>query len=97
MVPLLCILIFFTSLATLSMMFVFVEAQVPAMFVFGDSLLDPGNNNNLATLAKANYFPNGIDFPGGVTGRYCNGRTVADYLGKVRAHLFLTYQPTPKV
>ncbi|KAF3340217.1 GDSL esterase/lipase [Carex littledalei] len=76
-------LISFTSLATLSMMFVFVEAQVPAMFVFGDSLLDPGNNNNLATLAKANYFPNGIDFPEGVTGRYCNGRTVADYLGNL--------------
>ncbi|KAJ3706724.1 hypothetical protein LUZ61_010429 [Rhynchospora tenuis] len=59
------------------------EAQVPAMFVFGDSLFDPGNNNNLATLAKANYFPNGIDFPEGATGRYCNGGTVVDYLSNL--------------
>lgn len=56
-------------------------AQVPAMFVFGDSLVDPGNNNNLISLAKANYKPNGIDFPEGVTGRFCNGGTVADHLG----------------
>ncbi|URD81535.1 GDSL esterase lipase [Musa troglodytarum] len=56
-------------------------ARVPAMFVFGDSLLDPGNNNHLVTLAKADYAPNGIDFAGGVTGRFCNGGTVADHLG----------------
>ncbi|ONK55694.1 uncharacterized protein A4U43_C10F50 [Asparagus officinalis] len=56
-------------------------AEVPAMFVFGDSLVDPGNNNNLTTLAKANYKPNGVDFPEGVTGRFCNGGTVADHLG----------------
>ncbi|KAF5180240.1 GDSL esterase/lipase [Thalictrum thalictroides] len=55
--------------------------QVPAMFVFGDSLIDPGNNNNYKTIAKANNFPNGIDFPYGITGRFCNGATVADHLG----------------
>ena len=54
------------------------------MFVFGDSLVDPGNNNNLTTFAKANYKPNGIDFPAGATGRFCNGGTVADHLGKGR-------------
>ncbi|KAL5996748.1 hypothetical protein ACLOJK_007668 [Asimina triloba] len=32
--------------------------QVPAMFVLGDSLVDPGNNNILITLLKANYYPN---------------------------------------
>ncbi|PIA43945.1 hypothetical protein AQUCO_01800180v1 [Aquilegia coerulea] len=51
------------------------------MFVFGDSLIDPGNNNNYKTIAKANIFPNGIDFPYGVTGRFCNGATLADHLG----------------
>ncbi|XXG67682.1 hypothetical protein AAC387_Pa06g0966 [Persea americana] len=56
-------------------------SRVPAMFIFGDSLSDPGNNNNLLSLAKANYFPNGIDFAEGVTGRFCNGRTIADFLG----------------
>ena len=38
--------------------------QVPCFFIFGDSLSDNGNNNNLVTKAKANYQPYGIDFPG---------------------------------
>jgi phospholipase/lecithinase/hemolysin len=54
---------------------------VPALFVFGDSLVDNGNNNNLASLAKANYFPYGIDFVAGPTGRFCNGYTIVDELG----------------
>nr|CAD1824620.1 unnamed protein product [Ananas comosus var. bracteatus] len=32
------------------------------MFVFGDSLVDDGNNNYLSSLAKSNYYPYGIDF-----------------------------------
>ncbi|XP_058079254.1 GDSL esterase/lipase At1g71250 isoform X2 [Magnolia sinica] len=55
--------------------------QVPAMFVFGDSLVDVGNNNFLNSLAKANYFPYGIDYYQGATGRFCNGRTIVDFLG----------------
>ncbi|CAN0924353.1 GDSL esterase/lipase At4g16230 [Linum grandiflorum] len=50
-------------------------------FVFGDSLLDHGNNNYIATLSKANYPPNGIDF-GEPTGRYTNGRTIIDIIGR---------------
>ncbi|KAH0457070.1 hypothetical protein IEQ34_014977 [Dendrobium chrysotoxum] len=61
--------------------FVAGAGQVPAMFVFGDSLVDPGNNNQLLTLAKADYKPHGIDFPEGTTGRFCNGGTVVDHLG----------------
>jgi hypothetical protein len=52
-----------------------------AVFIFGDSLVDVGNNNYIATIARANLPPNGIDFPQGPTGRFCNGRTVADLLG----------------
>ncbi|KAG8373432.1 hypothetical protein BUALT_Bualt11G0023700 [Buddleja alternifolia] len=55
--------------------------QFTAMFVFGDSLIDPGNNNYLRSLAKANYLPYGVDFYQGPSGRFCNGRTVIDYLG----------------
>lgn len=58
------------------------DSGFPAMFVFGDSLSDPGNNNNLVTLAKANFLPNGIDFPDGPTGRFCNGPTTVDYAGR---------------
>lgn len=53
----------------------------PAMFVFGDSLVDDGNNNYLSTLARANYVPYGIDFQGGPSGRFSNGKTLVDLLG----------------
>nr|GMD66555.1 GDSL esterase/lipase At1g71691-like [Ipomoea batatas] len=55
---------------------------VPAMFIFGDSLIDSGNNNNLLTLAKANYPPYGIDFTLGPTGRFSNGYTIVDAIGQ---------------
>ncbi|KAI3450956.1 hypothetical protein Pfo_007621 [Paulownia fortunei] len=55
--------------------------QFTAMFAFGDSLTDPGNNNYLNSLAKANYVPYGVDFYEGPSGRFCNGKTVIDYLG----------------
>ncbi|KAL2538923.1 GDSL esterase/lipase [Forsythia ovata] len=55
--------------------------MVPAMFIFGDSLIDNGNNNNLPSFAKANYFPYGIDFDGGPTGRFSNGYTMVDVIG----------------
>lgn len=56
------------------------EALTPAMFIFGDSLIDNGNNNFLPTIAKANYAPYGIDL-GSPTGRFCNGLTAVDYGG----------------
>ncbi|XP_071736124.1 GDSL esterase/lipase At1g29670-like [Rutidosis leptorrhynchoides] len=56
--------------------------QIPCYFIFGDSMVDSGNNNNLNTAAKANYRPYGIDFPQGVTGRFTNGRTAADIIGQ---------------
>ncbi|KAI4332355.1 hypothetical protein L6164_017272 [Bauhinia variegata] len=57
--------------------------MVPAMFIFGDSLIDNGNNNNLPSLAKANYFPYGIDFKGGPTGRFSNGYTMVDEIAEL--------------
>ncbi|CAK7349757.1 unnamed protein product [Dovyalis caffra] len=59
------------------------ESKVPCYFIFGDSLVDSGNNNNLETKAKVNYPPYGIDFPGGPTGRFTNGKTVADIMGEL--------------
>ncbi|KAJ0682396.1 putative triacylglycerol lipase [Helianthus annuus] len=59
------------------------EPQVPCYFIFGDSLVDSGNNNALPTIAKANYQPYGIDFPQGVNGRFTNGRTMADIIGQL--------------
>lgn len=54
----------------------------PALFVFGDSLVDVGNNNYIVSLSKANFLPNGIDF-GRPTGRFTNGRTIVDIMGKI--------------
>ncbi|KAK3426526.1 GDSL esterase/lipase At1g33811 [Eucalyptus grandis] len=65
--------------------------QVPCFFIFGDSLVDNGNNNQILTLARANYRPYGIDFPLGATGRFTNGRTYVDALAQLLG--FPTYVP----
>ncbi|XP_061988034.1 GDSL esterase/lipase At1g71691-like [Rosa rugosa] len=59
------------------------KEMVPAMFIFGDSLIDNGNNNNLPSFAKANYPPYGIDFNGGPTGRFSNGYTMVDEIAEL--------------
>ncbi|KAL0437877.1 UNVERIFIED_CONTAM: GDSL esterase/lipase [Sesamum latifolium] len=55
-------------------------AQATALFVFGDSLVDNGNNNFLNSIAKSNYYPYGVDSNRGPTGRFSNGDTFVDYL-----------------
>ncbi|KAI8006266.1 GDSL esterase/lipase [Camellia lanceoleosa] len=65
--------------------FNFSEAQkVPGMYVFGDSLVDVGNNNHLKlSFNKADFPHNGIDFPGKIpTGRFSNGYNFADLLAE---------------
>eukprot|EP00250_Pteridium_aquilinum_P002031 c12240_g1_i1 orf=268-1374(+) len=59
-----------------------ITNHAPAMFIFGDSLADVGNNNYIPfTSLKANFYPNGIDFAGkAASGRFCNGRLVLDIL-----------------
>ncbi|CAN1226706.1 GDSL esterase/lipase At3g14820 [Linum perenne] len=58
---------------------------VPAVFVFGDSLVDTGNNNYIPlTIAKSNFPPYGRDFSGGFpTGRFSNGRSVSDFIAEI--------------
>jgi hypothetical protein len=66
------------------------EPLFSATFVFGDSLVDNGNNNKLHSIAKANYMPYGIDFLGdhpSPTGRFPNGKTIVDFLGNVLLQL----------
>ena len=59
--------------------------QVPAMYVFGDSTLDVGNNNYLPGegVPRANKPYYGIDLPGSgkPTGRFSNGYNTADFVG----------------
>ncbi|XP_058228248.1 GDSL esterase/lipase 7-like [Rhododendron vialii] len=75
----------FASLS-FSFFFLLVQSQArglgrvaPALYVFGDSVMDPGNNVFLNTRVKVNFTPYGIDFPGGPTGRFTNGYTIADF------------------
>ncbi|KAE8659846.1 GDSL esterase/lipase EXL1 [Hibiscus syriacus] len=57
--------------------------MVTGVMAFGDSIVDPGNNNNLPTLIKSNFPPYGQDFEGGVpTGRFCNGKVPSDFIAK---------------
>ena len=57
------------------------ELGLPALYVFGDSYIDSGNNNFLPTISRVNYLPYGIDFGRIPTGRATNGRMVVDFLG----------------
>lgn len=58
---------------------------VPALYVFGDSLVDVGNNNYLPlSIVKADFPYNGIDYPGKkTTGRFSNGKNAADFIGNI--------------
>ncbi|PKU62649.1 GDSL esterase/lipase EXL3 [Dendrobium catenatum] len=57
---------------------------VPAVIVFGDSIVDTGNNNGMSTVIKSNFPPYGIDFPGHfATGRFCNGKIPSDYIASM--------------
>ncbi|CAN8235042.1 unnamed protein product [Cochlearia groenlandica] len=84
--------IFSKMLISLSFIYMFyvVSAQqsygnnstVSALFAFGDSILDTGNNNLLFTLTKVNFYPYGRDFAGGATGRFGNGRVFSDMIAE---------------
>jgi len=55
-----------------------------AFFVFGDSLVDNGNNNYLVTTARADAPPYGIDYPTHTpTGRFSNGRNIPDFISSL--------------
>ncbi|MED6156792.1 hypothetical protein PIB30_017786 [Stylosanthes scabra] len=52
-----------------------------ALFAFGDSTIDPGNNNGLHTLFRGDHLPYGCDFPNHTpTGRFSNGKISTDYI-----------------
>ncbi|KAI8549461.1 hypothetical protein RHMOL_Rhmol06G0026400 [Rhododendron molle] len=62
------------------------NVTISAVIVFGDSIVDQGNNNDIETLVKCNFPPYGKDFMGGKpTGRFTNGKTPADMMGQRRA------------
>lgn len=59
-------------------------SSAEVIFIFGDSLTDAGNNNYLARSLARPILPwYGIDFGDGLpSGRFTNGRTIADIFGE---------------
>ncbi|XP_019453259.1 PREDICTED: GDSL esterase/lipase EXL1-like [Lupinus angustifolius] len=76
------ILLVFVSCKTMGLMKLPPNVSVPAVLVFGDSIMDTGNNNNnLKTSARCNFPPYGKDLRGGIpTGRFSNGKVPSDFL-----------------
>ncbi|XP_055831442.1 GDSL esterase/lipase At5g33370-like [Solanum dulcamara] len=59
------------------------QSEARAFFVFGDSLVDSGNNDYLATTARADSPPYGIDYPTRrPTGRFSNGYNIPDIISQ---------------
>ncbi|KAL9146285.1 hypothetical protein ABFS82_13G100600 [Erythranthe guttata] len=55
--------------------------NMTCVLVFGDSSVDPGNNNYISTSIKSNFLPYGEDFfKGRPSGRFCNGRLATDFI-----------------
>ncbi|XP_039012788.1 GDSL esterase/lipase 6-like [Hibiscus syriacus] len=57
--------------------------DVPAVFIFGDSVFDAGNNRVSKNCSvQADFPPYGSAFFHHPTGRFTNGRTVADFISQ---------------
>ncbi|XP_031489153.1 GDSL esterase/lipase At1g71250-like isoform X3 [Nymphaea colorata] len=59
------------------------KRNVPAMFVFGDSIVDGGNNVFVDRNVTTRFLPYGIDFPTGPTGRFTNGKNPGDFMSQL--------------
>jgi len=91
-----CFLIFFLSYGIISTQClgnICLPKEHVALFVFGDSLFDVGNNNyiNTTTDYQANFSPYGETFFKFPTGRFSNGRVIPDFIGKNTCLFGLTY------
>lgn len=79
------ILLSFISLVQLFNIFSTCNAlpKFSSILIFGDSLVDTGNNNFITTAVKADHEPYGESFPGGIpTGRFSNGKLMSDFLAE---------------
>ncbi|CAH2047303.1 unnamed protein product [Thlaspi arvense] len=57
------------------------NATIPALIVFGDSIMDTGNKNYIPTFLKCNFPPYAKDFPGSLaTGRFSDGRVPSNLI-----------------
>ncbi|MED6118558.1 hypothetical protein PIB30_003774 [Stylosanthes scabra] len=73
---------FFFSLFNISLQISTIASKnVSAVFAFGDSTLDGGNNNHMNTFFRGDHLPYGRDLPQHMaTGRFSNGMLSTDYI-----------------
>ncbi|XP_048233995.1 GDSL esterase/lipase 1 isoform X2 [Ricinus communis] len=79
------LLVFFASLliSTCSQGHLCYPDSHVALFIFGDSLFDAGNNNYLKDpVGRANFWPYGKTFFKHPTGRCCDGRIIPDFIAE---------------
>ncbi|KAH9611635.1 hypothetical protein KSS87_016095 [Heliosperma pusillum] len=56
-------------------------SNIQAVLVFGDSTVDPGNNNFINTMFRGDFPPYGVDYPNHIpTGRFTNGKLATDLI-----------------
>ncbi|XP_021688461.2 GDSL esterase/lipase 2 [Hevea brasiliensis] len=80
-----CFLIFCTCLiiSISSLSHQWSKKNHVALFIFGDSLFDAGNNNYLKNAAgRANFWPYGETFFNYPTGRFSDGRVISDFIAE---------------
>ncbi|XP_062022909.1 GDSL esterase/lipase At5g18430-like [Rosa rugosa] len=79
------LMMLFVSFCLLSVFSAFEVVSPAAIFIFGDSTVDVGTNTLLLQSgARADFSPNGVDFPYSVpTGRFSNGLNSADQIVKL--------------
>ncbi|KAK3220612.1 hypothetical protein Dsin_014582 [Dipteronia sinensis] len=75
-----CLVIFSTSFGAKRS----EKEEAAALFIFGDSFVDAGNNNyiNTTTLDQANFWPYGETFFRFPTGRFSDGRLISDFIAE---------------
>lgn len=66
--------------------------QHAALFIFGDSTYDAGNNNYIKTTDyyRANYVPYGETFFHRSTGRFSDGRLASDFIAEFAKLPYIT-------
>ncbi|KAM7276247.1 hypothetical protein ACFE04_018113 [Oxalis oulophora] len=70
--------------AAISMSSLAFSYNIHAIFTFGDSIFDAGNNHFINNCsAQADFFPYGSSFFHHPTGRFTNGRTVVDFISEL--------------
>lgn len=67
------------------------NSKVSGIYVFGDSTVDPGNNNYMKTAFKSDFPPYGRDFPNQIpTGRFTNGKLGTDFIGTILLTIYIS-------